>query len=115
MSAVLVVDDDASVRRLLKAVLTVEGHDVTLADGGREALESVKKTLPDLIVLDLMMPDLDGRAVFRCLESLGRRPPVLILSAHEGDKARRELGAEASLSKPFDPDDLVEAVEKLST
>jgi CheY-like chemotaxis protein len=110
---VLVVDDDAAVRRLTSIILRCEGLETRTAEDGVQALQAVRQSCPDAIVLDLRMPGMDGRQFMRRLNRLHRRPPVLVLSAHGGEAAARELGAEGSLPKPFDPDELVDMVKGL--
>jgi DNA-binding response OmpR family regulator len=69
---------------------------------------------PDVVILDVLMPVMNGRDMFLRLKEDGlQRPPVLILSAYDAERERRELGAEASLEKPFTPEDLLDAVERL--
>lgn len=111
---VLVVDDDASVRRLAGYLLGSAGYDVTTARDGQEALAAVSAERPDVIVLDLNMPVMDGYTFVREMGTEGR-PHILILSAQEAERARQELGVDASLRKPFRPDDLVQKVEALSS
>lgn len=111
---VLVVDDDASVRRLAGYLLGAAGFEVATARDGQEALAAVTMERPDVIVLDLNMPVMDGYTFVREMGTEGH-PQILILSAQEAEKARRELGVDASLRKPFRPDDLVQKVEALSS
>jgi two-component system, OmpR family, response regulator MprA len=113
MKHILVVDDDPGILRLSAMALSIAGYRVTSAADGMQALEAIERSRPDVVVLDLMMPVMDGRATFEAMENGGCRPPVLILSAFDSDKAREELGAEGSLSKPFDPDELISRVESL--
>lgn len=114
MSSVLVVDDDASIRRLVKLILTDAGFDVTVAEDGREALAILQVEAPSVLVLDMNMPVMDGRELFERLEIAHRRPLTIIITAGPSELTRQELGAEASLQKPFGPEDLVEKVEELS-
>jgi two-component system, OmpR family, response regulator MprA len=113
MKHVLVVDDDSAIVRLCRIALSTVGYRVTSAADGLQALEAIERDRPDAVVLDLTMPVMDGRETFQAMANAGRRPPVLILSASDSEKARRELGAEASLSKPFDPDELASTIEAL--
>jgi two-component system response regulator MprA len=110
---VLIVDDDPSILRMLRLVFLADGYDVSTATNGREALDAVDSAKPGAIVLDLEMPVMDGREFFRELRAKGDATPVLILSAYGAELARRELKAEAFVSKPFEPDYLVQEVEKL--
>ena len=110
---VLVVDDDVSLSRLVRAILRTADYEVAQAYNGIEGLEVAGREHPDVIVLDLQMPQMDGRGFFRELRARGDRTPVLVSSSFGARTAQRELGAEGSIEKPFDPDALVEAVERL--
>ena len=114
MSCVLVVDDDPGIRRLALMALTSAGFRVLAADNGATALPILLAEHPSVIVLDMAMPVMDGREMFHQMELNGHRPAVVIVSAEDATGSQRELGAEASLAKPFDPDDLVEAVTTLA-
>ena len=93
--------------------LSDEGYRVALASDGEEALRLASEMHPDAIVLDLEMPRLDGRAVFRELRQRGVRAPVIILSANGAHVARQELAAEAAMDKPFDPFELLRRLQRL--
>ena len=101
---VLIVDDDPSLARMLRVLLTSDGFDVMVAHNGREALDSLRDARPSLVILDLQMPVMDGRTFFKELKRTEYHCPVIILSAYNAEAARKELGAEAALAKPFDPD-----------
>ena len=106
---VLVVDDDRAVREALRRVLTLAGYEVQTADGGQEAIEAVVQSVPDAVVLDVGMPDVDGLEVCRRLRMLGNRVPVLMLTARveiEDRVAGLDAGADDYLIKPFDNDEL---------
>jgi len=111
---VLVVEDDAGIARLTKMVLQDEGFEVVTATDGAEALLAVEVVEPDVVVLDLQLPVMDGRSFFRALRASGRCTPVLIVSAAGSQRARVELGAEDALDKPFDIDLLAERVRALA-
>ncbi|MGP8296521.1 response regulator transcription factor [Streptomyces inhibens] len=107
---VLLVDDDAAIRRSLGRGLRLNGFAVDLADGGLGALAKVADESPDVVVLDISMPDLDGIAVCRRLRSDGKDIPVLMLSALDevADRvAGLQAGADDYLVKPFALDELV--------
>lgn len=110
---ILVVDDDPVVLRLVSLTLSDEGYQVRTASDGVEAVQVAARDPIDLIVLDLEMPKMDGRTAFRALRAGGVTAPVLVLSAYGAHSARRELGAEAALDKPFDPFELVRRLEGL--
>jgi two-component system response regulator MprA len=113
---VLVIDDDRALRDALRRALTLGGYDVQLADGGYEGLARVVDTRPDAIVLDVLMPDIDGLEVCRRLRSDGDRTPVLMLTARDavGDRiAGLDAGADDYLVKPFDVEELKARIRAL--
>ena len=115
MAAVLVVDDDPTVREVVITYLSKAGHTVTSAADGNEALAAVAKSPPDLIVLDLMLPGLDGLEVSRRLRESGDIP-VIMLTA-KGTVSDRvvglEHGADDYVTKPFSPRELVLRVDSV--
>lgn len=103
---------------LLATVLRVEGHEVETYTDGRAALARVLEEPPDLLLLDLMMPDLDGFELLKLLrlDSRGHNVVVLVVSARTGHRAQLEtlqLGANAYIYKPFSPRELVVQVRQL--
>lgn len=110
---VLIVDDDRALVSLLRVIFQDGGFDVRTANDGIAALEELHGFQPDVIVLDLEMPVMNGREFFREARGRGVTTPVLILSAYGARSAQIELGAEGYADKPFDPDDLVQAVLQL--
>jgi len=118
MERVLIVDDDPDIVRLVRYNLSHSGYDVQSAGSGREALELVQKQPPDLVVLDVMLPDVDGLEVCRTLrqQASSRRIPILMLTAR-GEEIDRvvgfELGADDYVSKPFSPRELVLRVKSI--
>ena len=113
-SKILVVDDDEALLRVISLSLFLEDDcSVETARDGIEALERVTSDTFDLVILDLSMPRMDGRTFFRELRARGHRMPVVILSAYGAESARQELEAEAAISKPFDPDLLLEKIKPL--
>jgi two-component system, OmpR family, response regulator len=107
---VLVVDDEASIRALLSATLRLTGFEVRVAGGGREALAAAAEYAPDLVVLDVMMPDLDGFEVAQRLRSSGQPVPVLFLTARDSVEDRicgLTVGADDYVAKPFSLEEVV--------
>src|SRR3954469_16105899 len=107
--ALLLVDDDAPIRRMLERTLTAEGYDVVAAADGGAALAAVERNVPDAIVLDVSMPGVDGLAVTRRLRAKGLRVPILLLTARDAVHERvagLDAGADDYLVKPFDVDEL---------
>jgi two-component system response regulator MprA len=104
MSRVLVVDDEPAVRRALERALRLDNHDVLLAADGEEALDQLAGQPADAVILDVMMPKLDGLEVCRRLRQGGDRTPVLMLTARDAIDDRVEgldVGADDYLVKPF--------------
>src|SRR5580765_6925552 len=115
-AAVLVVDDDAAIRRMLERTLAAEGYDVAGVSGGAAALVAVERSAPDLLVLDVRLPDLDGLAVCRRLRGKGLGLPVLMLTARDAVSDRvagLDSGADDYLVKPFAAEELVARVRAL--
>jgi two-component system KDP operon response regulator KdpE len=105
---VLVVDDDAHIRRVLRAALTAANFQVFEADSGSSALDHISSDAPDVVVLDLILPDIDGLEVIRRIRARSR-VPIMVLSGRGGQKAiidALELGADDFLNKPFGVDEL---------
>lgn len=113
VGTILAIDDDPAVVRMLSLALRSGGFQVATASNGAEAIVRIADAAPDLIILDLAMPVMDGRTFYRALRSGGHETPVVVLSAYEARQAQVELGANAYLGKPFHPDDLVELVRRL--
>jgi two-component system OmpR family response regulator len=109
----LVVDDELNIRELLSASLRFAGFDVDVAADGREALAKVEKDRPDLLVLDVMMPGLDGLTVLRRLRENALEVPVLLLTARDAteDKvAALNVGADDYITKPFSLEEVIARV-----
>jgi DNA-binding response OmpR family regulator len=115
MARILVADDDADIRQLVIYALADQGHEVSVAKDGLEAVEHIQESPPDLLILDVMMPELDG---YQVLETLGEKgllelTKVLVLTAKGSErdwKQGYDLGAHRYMTKPFDPDELLAEV-----
>lgn len=122
---ILVVDDDPDILEAIRAVLEAHSHVVVTARDGEEGLDKLKEERPDLMILDLLMPRMDGFAVLKELQDPRRSKysniPILILTSVREDASRRryeletglELNVDDYVEKPIDPHTLVRRVEKL--
>src|SRR6266487_678563 len=113
---VLVADDDRAVREALERALQLHGYEVALASDGDGALSAVDTRTPDALVLDVMMPGLDGLDVTRRLRRQGNRTPILLLTARDavGDRVEGlDAGADDYLPKPYDLEELLARLRAL--
>ncbi|SRR5258706_9843682 len=117
MAKILVVDDDKSIVELLRHLLTREGYSVCVASNGKEGFATARSEKPDLIILDLMMPETDGITASGILfqDPVLRRTPVLILTAKESARDMMTLlpNVRMYVNKPFDPPELLKSVQRL--
>ncbi len=113
---ILVVDDDPHITNLLRRILAYEGYSVGIAASGNEALTRMLEHPPDLVVLDILMPGLDGLEVARRLRAAGDQVPILMLTASDAVPERVkgfETGADDYLVKPFAPEELLARIKAL--
>ncbi|TMG56969.1 MAG: response regulator [Chloroflexi bacterium] len=114
---VVLIEDDEGIREVIELALTAAGYRVHLASNGAQALDIVAGTSPQLILLDLKMPILDGREFARRYESStqARAPLVLLTAAQDPAAEAASIGADAYLAKPFDLDALLAMIERMTT
>lgn len=118
MARIHIVDDDPDIRQLVSYWLVEEGHEVSAAPDGDAALEKVVANPPDLLILDMMMPRVDGYEVLKSLTAAGvaETMKVLVLSARSSEQDREvglQLGADLYVNKPFEPEELVTTVNEM--
>lgn len=111
---VLVVDDEPDIRATVSAMLEIEGYSVTEAANGADALHRVEENAPDVILLDMRMPVLDGWGFAAELRRRGHRTPIVVMTAaRDAAHWAGEISASAFVAKPFGFDDLITAVEEV--
>lgn len=110
---ILVVDDEARMRRFIRMNMELEGYQIIEANNGVEALEQVRQFTPDLVIMDVMMPQMDGFEALRLLREISTVPVILLtVKDEEEDKIQGlGLGADDYITKPFSPRELVSRVE----
>ena len=109
---ILVVDDERGLVRIVRLNLEQDGFDVIEAYNGSQAMEKLRTTLPDLVLLDVMMPDTDGFTVLKMIRQIGNIPVIMLTAkGEEGDKVKGlELGADDYVTKPFSPRELTSRI-----
>jgi two-component system KDP operon response regulator KdpE len=103
-ATILIVDDEPPIRRLLRASVGSQGFQVVEAGDGRGAIAEIERSRPDLVILDLGLPDMDGSEVIRTLRGAGNAMPIIVLSSRADEKGKVEaldLGADDYVTKPF--------------
>jgi CheY-like chemotaxis protein len=118
MARILAIEDETVIAQVIRLLLEPQGHDVLIADDGSRGFAAAQRQAIDLIILDLMMPVMDGFSVLDALRGNERTAsiPVMVLSARSEDESQRrcqEFGVETFLQKPFESEDLIRAVENL--
>jgi two-component system, OmpR family, alkaline phosphatase synthesis response regulator PhoP len=118
-NTILVIDDDPNIRELLKVNLMAAGYHVTTAADGREGMDMLRTSRPRLVILDVMMPEIDGWELCKFIKDSHELAPtrVLMLTAKDRDKDRmigkEILGADEYMTKPFDIDELLDNVRRV--
>ena len=109
---ILVVDDEKGLAKIIRLNLEQDGFDVVEANNGAQAMEKLRVSLPDLILLDVMMPDVDGFTVLRMVREIGSTPVIMLTAkGEEDDKVKGlELGADDYITKPFSPRELTSRI-----
>jgi CheY-like chemotaxis protein len=116
MAKILVIDDEEGIRNLLDTLLERKGYDVILADSGEKGLEVFRRARPDVVVLDLKMPGMDGLTVLQQIHQLNPKQPVIILTGAgnpESERQVRELGVTEYVEKQFSLPLLGDALNRL--
>lgn len=108
---VLIVDDEPKVLRFIEIDLKVRGFRVVMATSGEEALKVVGEAKPDVMLLDIIMPDIDGFEVLRRLRGFSQLPVIAFSASHRIHDEAMQLGANDFIAKPFRPEDLVRRIE----
>ena len=116
MAKVLIVDDEETMSGYIKTYLVKRGYEVVAAFTGKDALDACPKENPDVILLDLGLPDMDGREVLKKMKATSPQYKIIVISAYKDEGTRNEimqLGADHFLGKPFAPPDLYELIKKI--
>jgi len=109
---ILVVDDERGLVRIIRLNLEQDGFEVFEANNGAQAMDRLRAVIPDLVLLDVMMPDLDGFTVLKMIREVGNTPVIMLTAkGEEGDKVKGlELGADDYVTKPFSPKELASRI-----
>ncbi len=116
---ILMVDDESAITDLISLILTEEGYEVSTAQNGKEGLKQFESVGPDLVITDIIMPDMEGIEFVQALVKKKNNIPIVVMSGNiigtRFLKPARLFGAKAALTKPFTTQDLIETVAKLLT
>ena len=110
---VLVVDDEPGVGNVLRIKLRIAGYDVTTTTSGAKAIELVRTQEPDVVLLDILMPDVSGFDVLEKVRTFSSVPIIVFTARREVVEEAMQNGANDSITKPFDPDQLIEKIESV--
>ena len=115
MAKILIVDDQPQFRRVLRLALGVKGYEIREATGGTDAIDLVRTDLPDLVLVDWLMPDMDGMQLCRAIRATSDVPIIMITSKQGGRTQALAAGADDYVTKPFAVDDLLLHIESALT
>jgi DNA-binding response OmpR family regulator len=110
---VLIADDEPAILRILSIKLRISGYDVVTANSGSEALDLIDSVHPDIMLLDVIMPGVDGFEVLKNLRTVSNLPVIVFSARSENAQKALNLGANIFLSKPLNLDDLIKRIETL--
>jgi two-component system KDP operon response regulator KdpE len=110
---ILLADDERAILKILSIKLVISGYEVVTASGGQEALDLVNSACPDIMLLDVIMPGIDGFNVLAKLRAFSDLPVIVFSARPENAQKAISLGANDFLAKPFDIDDMVQRIERL--
>jgi DNA-binding response OmpR family regulator len=110
---ILLVDDERAIRKVLSIKLKISGYDVVAASSGREALELIESACPDIMLLDVIMPGINGFEVLQKLRSTSELPVVVFSAKAENGQKALSLGANDFMAKPIDVDEMIRRIEKV--
>jgi DNA-binding response OmpR family regulator len=110
---ILLVDDERAILKVLSIKLRISGYDVVIAPGGQEALDVISSVCPDIMLLDVIMPGMDGFEVLQRLRAVSELPVIVLSARPENAEKALSLGANDFLPKPLDVDDMIKRIEKL--
>jgi two-component system, chemotaxis family, chemotaxis protein CheY len=119
MARILIIDDDRMVREALQVLLSTAGYDVTLANEGKEGLETFAQLQPNLVITDILMPEKEGMETIQDLRRLAPTLPIIAISGggRVGNmsflKVAQQFGANRTFAKPFEPEEILDAVAEL--
>ena len=113
---ILVVDDETAITELIEVILSERGYQVIIANNGKSGIRQFEKFHPDLIITDLVMPDIEGIELLRVLRTRTKSIPIIVMSGNPVGqkflKASRLLGAIDTLNKPFNPQELIKKIQR---
>jgi DNA-binding response OmpR family regulator len=110
---ILIVDDEQAILKFLVIKFKISGYDVATALSGEEALTLLRQAAPDILLLDILMPGMDGFAVLQTLRAYSSLPVIAFSARQENQQKALELGANDFVSKPFNLDDMIKRVSRL--